>query len=59
VARRGEGPLYFALFRLSETREVGYRDELARMMGEGIAKKEMARRFGNTTSSSRRLQGAA
>ncbi len=36
--------IYFALFKLYETREVGYRVDLVRMMGEGIAKKEMARR---------------
>ena len=33
-------------FILCETREVGYRVDLVRMMGEGVAKKEMARRTG-------------
>ena len=37
---------HFAVFLLCETREVGYRVDLVRMMREGVAKKEMARRTG-------------
>ena len=32
--KRGEGHIYFALFRLCETREVGYRADLVQMMRE-------------------------
>ncbi len=37
---------YAKLKMTGQTKFERYRDELARMMGEGVAKKEMARRTG-------------